>query len=107
MITGFLDINDLSARDFYNEIRREHESSAGNQTSFANVLLAAMDFNSFCQMMTGIRHNPEYEIVFCPPLVSIHDEFSTAESKNNYEDEEMNDGYKSSFKEEYDDNSYK
>jgi hypothetical protein len=109
MITGFLDINNLSKDQFWGEIRREHDlasssgtkkkGSNGASSTFASVLLAATEFGAFCEMMYDAREGRD--VVFCPPLIDCADdeptamdeddemaEFRAAEGKSMYDDED-------------------
>jgi hypothetical protein len=118
MLTGFLQINDINSIDFYTVIKREHESAAvgrftSAQSSLASSLLAATDFHGFCDMMHDVQKGQD--VVFCPPLVAMNDdnedmggdEFSAADSKKDYDDEDDEMSYKSSYKENDDMMSYK
>lgn len=104
IITGFLEINQLNIDKFWGEIRREHDlaSSSGTKknanasSTFASVLLAATEFNAFCEMMFDAREGRD--VVFCPPLVDCEDtameeddelaEFRAAEGKSSYDDDD-------------------
>ena len=136
MITGFLQINDLNFQEFWEEVKREHDlanqassssaakkkKSAAQLTSFSAVLLAATQFDAFCEMMFDVRSGRG--VVFCPPLIPIDaddgamdeelSELRYAEGKSSYDDAERYDGkytgsemgYKTS-KDDMNDRSYK
>ena len=71
IIAAFLEANAISAEEFYSEIRREHEDAIAQRRSivstFASVLLAATNFDSFCELMNDVKEGRG--VVFCPPLV--------------------------------------
>ena len=114
MITGFLQINDLNFQEFWEEVKREHDkanptssSSSGRKkksaaqiTSFSAVLLAATEFDAFCEMMFDVRSGRG--VVFCPPLIPIDaddgamdeelSELRYAEGKSSYDDTERYEG---------------
>jgi hypothetical protein len=75
VIAAFLEANAISSGDFYGEIRREHEDAVAQRrniaSTFASVLLAATDFDSFCELMNDVKEGRG--VVFCPPLVDDAD----------------------------------
>jgi hypothetical protein len=105
VISEFLEINGLNKLEFWNQIKQEFEiakrskNKSNIETSFASVLLAATEFDTFCEMMYNVKEGKG--VVFCPPLVGddnyddqphmeVQDEFASiqAESKSRYYDDD-------------------
>ena len=83
MITGFLQINGMDFKTFWEAVKRQHDEvhakaarrpkhkSSATSTTFSAVLLAATEFDAFCEMMHDVRVGRG--VVFCPPLVNAAD----------------------------------
>lgn len=70
---SFITKEGYSVQEFYTEVQRELESRLDKDATFASVLLSAIDFSSFCDMMSDVRAGRG--VVFCPPLMSLDEEF--------------------------------
>ena len=87
MITGFLQINNLDFKTFWETVKKEHDDvhakaarlaksttkkkSSATSATLSAVLLAATEFDAFCEMMHDVRTGRG--VVFCPPLVDAAD----------------------------------
>eukprot|EP01036_Dinobryon_divergens_P030968 gene30969-40297_t len=71
-MSTFLTKEGYSIQDFYLEVREQLGSRLNNEETFASVLLSAIDFTFFCDMMHSVREGRG--VIFCPPLVSIIDD---------------------------------
>jgi hypothetical protein len=70
----FIEAEGLTLSTFYAAITKELEGHIGDkESSFASVLLSAIDFTAFCEMMSDVKAGRG--VVFCPPLVSLEKDF--------------------------------
>ena len=72
---SFITNEGYSIQDFYQEVSRELDSRLDKDATFASVLLSAVDFAMFCDMMNDVREGRG--VVFCPPLVRCDDHSAT------------------------------
>ena len=70
-MSSFLSKEAYSIQEFYQEVQRELGSRLDKETTFASVLLSAIDFTFFCDMMNSVREGKG--VIFCPPLIPVTD----------------------------------
>jgi hypothetical protein len=75
ILSEFLLERGHTPEDFYLAAAAQEEAIAGkrrNGDTFASVVMAASDFDSFCEMMNDVRQGRG--VAFCPPLMSASEE---------------------------------
>ena len=75
ILSEFLQERGHTPEDFYRAAAAQEEAIAGkrrNGDTFASVVMAASDFDSFCEMMNDVRLGRG--VAFCPPLMSASEE---------------------------------
>ena len=81
ILTEYLEEQGFSSQQFYAAATQEEESITGKRRkgdTFSAVVMAASDFDAFCEMMNDVRQG--HGVAFCPPLMSA--------SENEEEEEE-------------------
>lgn len=71
-MSTFLTKEGCSIQDFFLEVQKELGSRLDKEATFASVLLSAIDFSFFCDMMQSVREGSG--VIFCPPLVPVMDD---------------------------------
>jgi len=69
----FIETEGLTAQQFYSAVSRELDEQLDKDRAFASVLLSAIEFESFCTMMSDVHEGRG--VVFCPPLISLEEDF--------------------------------
>ena len=78
-MSTFLTKEGYSIQDFFLEVRGQLGPRLDKEATFASVLLSAIEFSFFCDMMHSVREGRG--VIFCPPLVPVmedDDEFLSA-----------------------------
>jgi len=82
ILEKFLKSEGVDIREFYVAVRDEFEKAKQKKqegSTFAAVLLSAVDFFSFCEMMHDVKEGRG--VVFCPPLVDCPEEEEEEEER--------------------------
>ena len=77
----FISAEGLTIHHFYSAVSKELEAHVDRNRSFASVLLSAVDFDAFCDMMNDVRDGAG--VVFCPPLISLEEDFYGDQDSSN------------------------
>ena len=94
ILTEFLQQQGFTVEQFYHAAAEEEEEMAGKRRqgdTFSAVVMAASDFDQFCEMMNDVRQGRG--VAFCPPLMTVSEgEEEDAEfAKSEFAREEYND----------------
>jgi hypothetical protein len=84
ILTEYLEQQGFSVQEFYLAAAKEEETMKGKRRkgdTFSAILLAASDFDEFCDMMNMVRQG--HGVAFCPPLVEWSEGDDDQEEEHN------------------------
>lgn len=67
-MSAFLKKETIGLNDFA-ACLREQNRYAHSDATFSSVLLSAIEFDSFCDLMIDVKKGKD--VIFCPPLVDV------------------------------------
>lgn len=75
IIEDFIRQEGMDINRFYQEIANESHRNNFRTASFSSILSSTLSFESFCEMMNGVREGNG--VVYCPPLIDVTNESTT------------------------------